>query len=61
VRFLPRTFVLFFILMLCAWRGESSQAQMALATLAEISQQQAEKIRSARGDRKAGYEDVGVK
>ena len=42
-------------------RGESAQAQMALATLAEINQQQAEKIRSAPGDRKAGYEDAGVK
>jgi predicted Zn-dependent protease len=41
--------------------GEISQAQMALAALAEINQQQAEKIRSAPGDRKAGYENVGVK
>jgi predicted Zn-dependent protease len=35
--------------------GQFSQAQVALARLAEINQGQAEKIRSAPGDRRAGY------
>ena len=36
-------------------RGESQKAQDALATLAQLNQQQAERIRSAPGDRKMSY------
>lgn len=36
--------------------GEVVKAQSALATLATLNQQQAEKIRSAPGDRRASYE-----
>jgi len=38
--------------------GQLSQAQVALARLAEINQGQAEKIRSAPGDRKAAYSNI---
>ncbi|MFZ0815330.1 MAG: tetratricopeptide repeat protein [Candidatus Sulfotelmatobacter sp.] len=41
--------------------GEISQAQMALSTLSEINQRQAERIGSAPGDRKAGYQNAAVK
>ena len=38
--------------------GELPKAQDALATLAKLNQEQAEKIRTAPGDRKAGYDEV---
>jgi len=38
--------------------GRSSQARDALETLAKLNQAQAEKIRNAPGDRKAGYGEV---
>jgi tetratricopeptide (TPR) repeat protein len=40
-------------------RGDVHQEQLALATLSELNQAQAEKIRSAPGDRKAGYGSRG--
>lgn len=36
-------------------QGKLSQAQDALATLAKLNEAQAEKIRNASGDRRAGY------
>ncbi|MGA8441118.1 MAG: tetratricopeptide repeat protein [Candidatus Sulfotelmatobacter sp.] len=41
--------------------GELSEAQVAMARLAEINQEQAEKIRSAPGDRKAAYSNIEEK
>ena len=38
--------------------GDLLKAQDALATLAKVNQEQAEKIRSAPGDRRAGYGEV---
>ena len=38
--------------------GDLPKAQDALATLAKLNQEQAEKIRTAPGDRKAGYDEV---
>ena len=40
-------------------RGDTEQAQQALATLAKLNQAQAEKIASAPGDRKASYAGPG--
>lgn len=40
-------------------RGDSEHAQQALATLAKLNQEQADKIASAPGDRKAGYAGAG--
>jgi tetratricopeptide (TPR) repeat protein len=40
-------------------RGDLQQAQNMLAVLAKLNQAQAEKIRSAPGDRKAGYAGAG--
>jgi tetratricopeptide (TPR) repeat protein len=40
-------------------RGDLQQAQNMLAVLAKLNQAQAEKIRSAPGDRKAGYAGSG--
>ena len=38
--------------------GDLPKAQDALATLAKLNQEQAERIRTAPGDRKAGYGEV---